>query len=106
MASRKPRVVTSAVRAPFRSIRALVKSVVPWRTCETAAGGVPAWASTASMPATTASSGASGVVRTFPTWKVVPSSLARIRSVKVPPMSEPMRQLMGGRGRSARLAPR
>ena len=83
--------MTRAVRAPFRSMMALVKSVVPWSTWDTSDAGTPAAPSTASIPATTASSGRSGVVSTLPTWKVRPSSLVRMRSVNVPPMSEPTR---------------
>ena len=39
MASRKPRVVISAVRAPLRSISALVNRVVPCTTCATPEAG-------------------------------------------------------------------
>ena len=56
--------------------------------------------STASIPATTASSGRSGVVSTLPTWKVWPSSLARMRSVNVPPISDPTRYKVTPSGKS------
>ena len=39
--SRKPRVVTSAVLTPLRSIRALATSVVPWMTLVTRPGATP-----------------------------------------------------------------
>src|SRR5262245_8520992 len=72
-------------------MRAFVNRVVPWRTWVTSLAGAGAAASTPSIPAITASSGWSGVVRTLPTWNVRPSSLARIRSVNVPPISDPTR---------------
>ena len=94
--------MTSAVRAPFRSMMAFVKSVVPWRTWDTRPAGTRAAASTASIPAMTASSGRSGVVSTLPTWKVWPSSLARMRSVNVPPISDPTRYKVTPSGKSNR----
>ena len=89
MESRKPSVVTSAVRAPLRSISALVASVVPWITSATSAGATPqvsiAWARAWRTP----SSGASGVVSTFAVIRSGPRSSTI--SVKVPPISTPIR---------------
>ena len=42
MTSRNPSVVMKAVRAPRRSMRALVTSVVPWITCEISPSATPA----------------------------------------------------------------
>ena len=53
----------SAVRAPLRSMRALVTSVVPWITWLTSPAGTPRRAErVARAPSTTASTGRSGVV--------------------------------------------
>ena len=58
--------VSSAVRAPLRSITALVASVVPWMTMAMSAGAqrrrLPGSSRT---PAITPCSGAAGVVRTL-----------------------------------------
>ena len=48
--SRNPAVVTSAVRAPLRSISALVANVVPWMTRSSAEAGIPASARIAVVP--------------------------------------------------------
>ena len=89
MESRNPSVVTSAVRAPLRSISALVASVVPWITSATSSGATAlasiAWARAWRTP----SSGASGVVSTFAVIRSGPRSSTI--SVKVPPISTPIR---------------
>src|SRR5436309_2856294 len=85
MTSRRPVLVISATRAPRRSRRALVATVVPWAR---RIGRRPASASA------TARAGSSGVDRTF---TMRPSSVTR--SVNVPPVSAPHRM---GR-RAARL---
>ena len=69
--SRKPSVVTSAVSAPLRSMIALVARVVPWMSSPTAAGSAPDRAITSSTPASTATSGASGVVSTLAVVRLV-----------------------------------
>ena len=92
MVSRKPWVVISAVRAPLRSISALVASVVPWMMIESAEAGMRASASTALIAAITPRSGAAGVVNTFAVKRRPPLSSAT--SVKVPPMSTPRRWSM------------
>ena len=89
MESRNPSVVTSAVRAPLRSISALVARVVPWITSATSSGATAldsiAWARAWRTP----SSGASGVVSTFAVIRSGPRSSTI--SVKVPPISTPIR---------------
>src|SRR5262245_34611929 len=82
--SRIPSVVTNAVRAPLRSMSALVARVVPWTKTETSDGGRPAVASTRRMPSSTPTSGAA-VVSTFTVSR--PVGLSRTTSVNVPPMS-------------------
>src|SRR5881628_1076970 len=67
--SRSPSVVTNAVRAPLRSMRALVASVVPWTKTATSDGGSPGAA----------------VVNTLAVSR--PAGLSRTTSVNVPPMS-------------------
>src|SRR5580698_2876510 len=78
-----------AVRAPLRSISALVASVVPWMTRSTSVGFTPASASADAIPCSTACSGARGVVRTLVVTNRLPICTAM--SVKVPPMSTPTR---------------
>src|ERR1051325_8905159 len=92
--SRKPSVVTRAVRAPLRSMRALVASVVPGTTRPTSAGGHLASARMDRTPSITPRSGASGVVRTFMAW--ASSSLSRTTSVNVPPISTARRADISG----------
>jgi hypothetical protein len=58
MTSRNPSVVTNAVRAPRRSMSALVASVVPWMMRRMAPGGTPARSQTTRRPSRMASSGA------------------------------------------------
>ena len=89
--SRKPSVTTSAVLAPLRSMMALVASVVPWMISPSSAGLMPDCFSTSSIPVSTPSSGARGVVSTF-TLVSLPCQ-SRQRSVKVPPISTAKRPL-------------
>ena len=81
--------VSSAVRAPLRSMIALVASVVPWITTPTSPGASPASASTRATASITPRSGAAWVVSTLVVYCAVPISSAT--SVKVPPMSTPIR---------------
>ena len=83
--SRKPAVVSSAVRAPLRSISALVASVVPRIRRSTRGHARPAWPSSSSMPCSTAVSGASGVVSSLADQRR--GSCSRTISVNVPPTS-------------------
>ena len=83
--SRKPPVVTKAIRAPRRSRMALVATVEPCTKSVTAAGSIPAAASAPKAPM----SGLRGVLGTF-TTRTRPSETAT-RSVKVPPTSMPTR---------------
>ncbi len=73
--SRKPSVVTSAVRAPLRSISALVASVVPWTTsADLRRPGTwprPGWSAS---PSITPRSGASGVGQDLDGWALSPRS--------------------------------
>src|SRR5262252_3751582 len=82
--SRMPSVVTNAVLAPLRSIRAFVARVVPCTNTETSDGGSPAAASTRRIPSRTPTSGAA-VVSTLAVSR--PAGLSRTTSVNVPPMS-------------------
>ena len=90
-ASRNPEVASSPTRAPFRSISALVASVVPWIRARTPAGPAPASWSSVTTPSSTACDGSLGVVRSLPTRTAPVVSSTQTRSVKVPPMSTPMR---------------
>jgi hypothetical protein len=83
-------VVISAVRAPLRSISALVAKVVPCTTRLTSCGRHFASARIERTPSSTARSGASGVVRTLMAWAVVPVSSTT--SVNVPPISTARRK--------------
>ncbi len=85
MTSRKPSVAMRAVRAPLRSMMALVASVVPCTSTPMSAKARPAAASTARVPSMTAASGAFGVVSTLATKRRSPASSTM--SVKVPPIS-------------------
>ena len=80
-------VVSSAVRAPLRSMMALVAKVVPCITIAKSAGARPASRKTARIASMTARSGASGVVSTLLLNRRPPASSAT--SVKVPPISTP-----------------
>ena len=82
--SRKPLVVTRAVVAPFRSIRALATRVVPWTTSPISGPGTSC--SSRTRPLSTAIEGSPGVVSSFALATTVPERIST-RSVNVPPMS-------------------
>src|SRR4029453_233645 len=82
--SRSPSVVTNAVLAPLRSMRAFVASVGPWTKTEPPDAGSPAAPSTRRIPSSTPTSGAA-VVSTLAVSR--PAGLSRTTSVNVPPMS-------------------
>src|SRR5207302_7855946 len=89
--SRKPRVVSSAVGAPVRSMIALVTSVVPCTRVERSPTPTPASRHRSTSPRSAPSAGSGVVVRTL--WRRISPlvSLRRTKSVKVPPMSRPTR---------------
>src|SRR5262249_34168595 len=74
---------------------ALVASVVPWMSERTSAARLPASLRTLTRPCSTACEGSLGVVRSLPTWTAPVASSTQTRSVKVPPMSTPMRVRRG-----------
>ena len=84
--------VSSPIRAPLRSISALVASVVPWISARTAVVAAPASCSRVTTPSSTACDGSFGVVRSLPTRTAPVVSSTQTRSVKVPPMSTPIRE--------------
>src|SRR6516162_2773687 len=89
-ASRKPLVVTSAVRAPLRSSSALVATVVPILTALMSASGNGSPGSSpmrSRMPCTAASAYASGFSESSLCATSVPSGRRPITSVNVPPRS-------------------
>ncbi len=88
--SRKPSVVTSAVRAPLRSSSALVATVEPCATVAPLTGPMPAASSAAITP-----SDWSAVVGTLAVT-IRPSTRAT-RSVNVPPTSTPIRSTQPSR---------
>ena len=88
--SRKPSVASSAVRAPRRSMTALVASVVPCTNTATSQKPRPASARISRTPSRTASSGRCGVVSSLRVSRRPPSSSTT--SVNVPPMSTAMRK--------------
>ena len=83
--SRKPSVAMSAVRAPLRSMMALVASVVPCTNTPMSPNVRPASASALRAPSMTATSGSRGVVSSLATCRRPP--LSSTMSVNVPPMS-------------------
>ena len=83
--SRIPALVSKAVLAPRRSIRALVARVVPWTNTSTSLGESPASSKTCVTPSRTATAGASAVVSSF--LVVNRSPVSKATSVNVPPMS-------------------
>jgi hypothetical protein len=93
--SRIPRVVIRAVRAPFPSSSALVTTVVAWASHATAPGATPSSPVTVSSAPMTPRQKSRGVVGTLTTRGAPPASSTRTTSVNVPPMSTPMRKLMG-----------
>ena len=80
-----------AVRAPLRSMMALVTKVVPCTRCLTWDGLTPRLAKTFLITRSTPREGSSEVVRTLPTVVCPVWSSTISKSVKVPPMSTPMR---------------
>src|SRR6266550_1794102 len=89
--SRKPRVVSSAVGAPVRSMIALVTSVVPCTRVERSPTPTPASRHRSTSPRSAPSAGSGVVVRTLCRRSSPVVSLRRTKSVKVPPMSRPTR---------------
>src|SRR5437588_3057571 len=89
--SRKPRVVSSAVGAPVRSMIALVTSVVPCTRVERSPTPTPASRHRSTSPRSAPSAGSGVVVRTLWRRSSPVVSLRRTKSVKVPPMSRPTR---------------
>ena len=79
--SRKPSVVTSAVRVPRHSSRALVVTIIPWASAVTA----PASTSEAATVFITPTDWSRGVEGTFAV--TTPPSPSATRSVNVPPTS-------------------
>ena len=90
-----PRVVMRAVRAPLPSSSAFVTTVVAWASQATSAGATPRPVVAAASASTTPRQKSRGVVGTFTTSIPPPASSTSTTSVKVPPMSTPMRQLTG-----------
>ena len=88
--SRNPSVVSKAVFAPTRCRMVLDAVVVPWTISVMSPGAIPVCASSNAIPSTTARAGLSGVVDVLFTYKVR-SGASRTISVKVPPISQPMR---------------
>src|SRR5437870_4992716 len=81
--SRNPRVVTSAVCAPLRSVSALITTVVPWTKNATARGSRPDLRIVSAIPRWN-----SGGVEAALASVIFPlSSSSATRSVKVPRMS-------------------
>src|SRR5437588_5597838 len=89
--SRKPRVVSSAVGAPVRSMIALVTRVVPCTRIERSPTPTPASRHRSTSPRRAPSAGSGVVVRTLWRRSSPVVSLRRTKSVKVPPMSRPTR---------------
>src|SRR5205807_4710857 len=89
--SRKPRVVSSAVGAPVRSMIALVTRVVPCTRLERSPAPSPASRHWSTSPRRAPSAGSGVVVRTLWRRSSPVVSLRRTKSVKVPPMSRPTR---------------
>src|SRR5881397_2902779 len=93
--SRKPRVVRSPSVAPWRSMMALVTSVVPCTSWPRSEKRRPAARSSSSSPSSAPADGSLGVVRHL--WiRIRPVSVScSTKSVKVPPMSKPIRYRIG-----------
>ena len=88
--SRKPLVVTSAVRAPVRSVSALITTVVPCTSSSISAGSTSPAAITSSTPCARSR----GVVETFAIRTSPLSESTTTRSVNVPPMSVATRSVI------------
>jgi hypothetical protein len=86
--SRKPAVVSRPVTAPVRVMIAFKPTVQPCSTSSTSLSGIPV-AKTPRMNPIDWSSGVVGVLTTWTTSPVRASTTTQ--SVKVPPMSTPMR---------------
>ena len=84
--SSKPAVVTRPTRAPRRSSRLLVPTVVPWTISSFRASAPPR---SSRIPSTMPRPGSSGVEKTL-AMRTSPSSMTT-QSVNVPPVSTPMR---------------
>src|SRR5436190_18406205 len=87
--SRNPSVVTRPVVAPLRSTSALIPMVVPWITSRQSASRTPAWSTQRRTPAKSSR----GVLSALPLTTEPVASSSATRSVKVPPMSTPIRRL-------------
>ena len=72
---------------------ALVTSVVPCAMVSTSAMGTSSRRRRAAVPSITAIEGSAGVVRRFSTAISLPLSSNSAKSVNVPPMSTPSRQV-------------
>lgn len=88
--SSKPRVVTKAIRAPRRCNSAFVPTVVPWTT-SSPSSRAPVSAQMRSSPCRIANEGSEGVEGSLKS--VTRPSRSKTKSVKVPPVSTPMRKL-------------
>ena len=89
--SRKPSVVIRPTEAPWCVSAMLVATVVPCRRLSISDSCTPPFSQRRLMPSTTPRAGSSGVDGTLSTVILPASSSTRIRSVKVPPTSTPMR---------------
>ena len=92
--SRKPSVVIRPTSAPLCSSAMLVATVVPCSIRSTAWRLTPALPQRASTPVITARAGSSGVDGTLSIVIAPAASSTRIKSVKVPPTSTPMRRMV------------
>ena len=85
------RVVIRPSRAPLRSINALVTSVVPCTISPMSASVTLAASSISARPASAPTDGSCGVVRHLCRRISLRAVSSRMKSVKVPPMSKPIR---------------
>ena len=93
MMSPKPAVTSIPVTAPRRSMTAFVTSVVPCTISVTEPISMRLSATSAATPASTASEGSCGVVKRLWIAMRPPDALLSAKSVKVPPMSTPIRYI-------------
>ena len=91
--SRNPAVTSMPVFAPRRSMTALVTRVVPCAIVSTSAMGTSSRRRRAAVPSITTIEGSAGVVRRLSTAISLPLSSNSAKSVNVPPMSMPSRQV-------------
>ena len=96
----------SAVRAPLPSSSALVTTVVACASHVTSAGAMPRLAVAAARASSTPRAKSRGVVGTLTTPMPPRASSTRTTSVKVPPMSTPILQLMAAHYTVFPLGPR